>query len=90
MDKTRNKENAIWDFVEMIRKSWTYNVLTWYEKDRVEDILFSVKLSGSWKQRWCVLQSVYSAFLEGLGYRYNPISFRDSMKEVGRKKEVAL
>lgn len=69
MNKTGN---AYYDFCEMIRKSWTFERLTEDEKSRCWDALhFPVQqnlLKGCYSIRFGFLQSVYTAFLYGIGY----------------------
>lgn len=67
------KENAKKDFIEMIKKSWTYEKLTKEEKDNLaivffEDVRLEKALKGSYNHRWDILQIVYSSFLKGCGY----------------------
>lgn len=71
----KNKENALNDFMEMIRKSWTYNRLTPEEIKRLEsDVLRDMPLFGNYKQRFEQLNNVYYAFIVGLDY--NPLTWR--------------
>lgn len=66
------KENAIKNFVEMIKKSWTYDRMTDREKKIIVDILYNIRTEnatkGTYKQRWETLQAIYGAYLAGLGY----------------------
>lgn len=66
------KENVLMDFKKMITQSWTYNRLTTEERDRLfkcfESIQTREALKGTYKQRWEILQAIYSAFLLGVGY----------------------
>ena len=68
----RNKEDAVNDFLEMIYESWTYNRLTEDEKYRFDKaVTFCTEIGdvkGTWKQRWSIMQMVYEAFLDGVGY----------------------
>lgn len=77
----RIKENAIVLFDNMIKKSWTYKRLTKEEKESWYYTLNDVKtlnvLKGTFNQRWNVLQAIYGAFLNALGYNYNPGDWRD-------------
>ena len=71
----KNKENALNDFIMMIRKSWTYSRLTPEEITRLEsDALRGLPLYGNYKQRYDQLHGVYYAFL--LGLNYNPLTWR--------------
>ena len=73
------KENAIKNFFEMTKKSWTYGKLTEEEKLQFEKTLEAVPvqeaIKGTYNQRWKVLQAVYMAFLNGCGY--NDFNWRE-------------
>jgi hypothetical protein len=71
----KNKENAYFDFVEMIKKSWTYGRLTDQERERLFEALSRAHIFGTWVQRWEILNDVYFAFLTALGYK--PIGWRE-------------
>lgn len=62
------KENALNDFIEMTKKSWTFGRLTEKEKNAFLSMDFQIFLFGSYKQRFYILHGVYSAFLDGCGY----------------------
>lgn len=66
------KENALKDYEEMIKKSWTYEKMTKEEKERLHNLLYHNttinSLKGTYNQRWEILHSVYYAYLIGLGY----------------------
>ena len=64
----REKENALQEYFNMIKESWTFNRMTEKEKERVFDALRFAKLKGTFFQRWEQLQAVYYGFLLGLGY----------------------
>ena len=69
----KNKLLAQADWTEMIEKSWTWAKLTNDEKFRFkEEISKSITqkeiIKGTYKQRWQVLNALYSMFLEGCGY----------------------
>lgn len=74
-----DKENAINNFYEMIRHSWTYGKLTDEEKQQFDKTLKSVQmqeaLKGTYQQRWKILQAIYMAFLNGCGY--NDFNWRE-------------
>lgn len=77
-----DKENAINNFYEMIRHSWTYDKLTDEEKQQFDKTLKSVQmqevLKGTYQQRWKILQAIYMAFLNGCGY--NDFNWRGEKK----------
>lgn len=67
-----NKEMAMSEFCEMIRKSWTYGRMTVEEKARCFSAIQWTHeqgiLRGNFNARWAILQGVYNAFLSGIGY----------------------
>ena len=68
----RIKENAKTDFVKMIHNSWTYDRLTEQERDRLDNAfctsILTCAIYGTYDQRWKILDAVYNAFLQGVGY----------------------
>ena len=68
----KNKENAQADWTDMIVKSWTWAKLTNDERNKFGDELNKEAtkriISGTYKQRWEILNALYSMFLEGCGY----------------------
>ena len=64
--------SAIKDFMDMIRKSWTYNKMTQEEKEKWDDIVYwnmeQGIIKGSYKQRNQIMNGLYHAYLAGLGY----------------------
>lgn len=66
------KENAMNDFLEMIKKSWTYQKLSEKEVIKLNDAfqwcIDQKMIFGSYKQRMNILQCIYNSFLNGLGY----------------------
>lgn len=77
------KENAYSDFAEMISQSWTYAKLSGEEKTQLCRVLNSGivqdAISGTYKERFQILQAVYEAFLRGCGY--NGFMWRSSEAE---------
>lgn len=68
----KNKENAQADWADMIVKSWTWAKLTNDERNKFGGELNKETtkkvISGTYKQRWEILNALYSMFLEGCGY----------------------
>ena len=64
----RNKNDARKDFNSLIIASWTWARLADEERNRAMDAIEETKLSGTYDQRWATLNSVYNAFLLGVGY----------------------
>jgi hypothetical protein len=68
----RDKENAIYDFENMTKKSWSYERLTEEEKQEwkktVDFIIFHSYGKGTYRTRWDLMQIAYMAFLNGCGY----------------------
>lgn len=66
------KENVFNNFIEMIKKSWTYNRMTTEEKSKCINVLTSNRIiediKGTYIQRWNALNCVYYGFLIGIGY----------------------
>ena len=71
----KDKETALNEYMEMIKKSWTYARLTDEERERMFEALRRTKLFGKFDQRCEQLHSVYYAFLLGVGYK--PIDWRE-------------
>lgn len=73
------KEEALNNYIEMIKNSWTYEKMTKEEQTRLLDLLNHPRvvdsLKGTFIQRWASLQAIYYAFLIGLGYA--PINWRE-------------
>lgn len=69
------KELATRDFLEMIRKSWTWARLTDQEKERFVDVVYDCDVKGSYKQRFHILHKLYHAFL--MGMNYDPLNWRE-------------
>lgn len=67
------------NFDNMIKNSWTYNRLTKEEKNRLLNALERSKdvVKGTYKQRWEILQAIYSSFLVGCGY--NGFNWREKV-----------
>ena len=59
-------------FIEMIETSWTYNKMNKMEKKRCIELLRDVRTVDALKytddHKWTILQAVYNAYLQGLGY----------------------
>lgn len=65
------KEQALTDFMEMTRHSWTYDRMTEDEKYWCEKALTSPEaqdIQGTYRQRWSAYNAVYFAYLVGIGY----------------------
>lgn len=80
----KNKENVLSDFLDMTFQSWTWKKMTQDEKDRFIEMINSTRirkdaLKGSYDVRWGILNSLYYAYLMGLGY--TP-TWRENKKEV--------
>ena len=72
MDNTPNKKQAVYDYMQMIYKSWTYSRMTEAEQAQwdkaVEWAQKQGMIRGTYRARWSIMQAVYNAFLCGLGY----------------------
>lgn len=75
----KNKDFVFTDFLEMIKKSWTYKRLTEEEQAKIHCILLdsrtSENIKGSYNQRWNALNALYYAFLIALDY--TPTGWRE-------------
>lgn len=69
---TEKKENAVIDFMNMIKNSWTFKKMTSKEQAKCFETFYFVNdqkaLYGTYKQRWMQLHMIYDAYLNGLGY----------------------
>lgn len=70
--KETTKENALYNYITMTEKSWTFEKMTKEEQKRLykvfNDIRTSNALKGTYHQRWEILQAIYHAYLIGIGY----------------------
>ena len=70
----KDKEEALNNWLTMIRKSWTWGRLTDKEQAKfltlLENVLHRSKhpITGNYYHRFEVLQVMYESFLEGCGY----------------------
>lgn len=68
----KNKDFVFTDYLEMIKKSWTYARMTKEEREKIQEILTSGRIKedikGTYQQRRQALNSLYYAFLIGIGY----------------------
>lgn len=72
------KEQALPRYLDMIRKSWTWERLTDAERRACTEALQDTAraaLRGTMQARWEILHAVYAAFLAGTGY--NSENWRD-------------
>ena len=82
--KEKIKENAVYNYIIMIKDSWTYQRLTEDEQQRLFDtISWSEKrgqIKGNYEQRWDILQAIYHSFINALGYK--PIGWREPEEDI--------
>ena len=68
----RDKAQAVYNYMQMICKSWTYNRLTDTEKAQWDKAVeFAQKqgmIRGTYRARWGIMNAIYNAFLNGCGY----------------------
>lgn len=69
------KENAKGIYIQTIKSSWTYGLLTEEERQRVMTALWEAKVFGTIRQREEILHSVYYGFLLALDYK--PTGWRE-------------
>lgn len=73
----KDLENVVYDyFNETISKSWTWERLTDDEKERFKNCIDFSGIKGPARQRVKMLNMVYAAFLQGVGYE--PIGWREA------------
>lgn len=79
MGVKKDKENAVSEYLEMIKKSWTWGRLTESERtaflDSVEWSIDQNVIVGTWKQRWMICQALYTTLLYALDYK--PFGWRE-------------
>lgn len=67
-----DKAHAVYNYMQMIYKSWTYNRLTDAEKAQwdkaVEWAQKQGMIRGTYRARWGIMHAIYYAFLCGLGF----------------------
>ena len=84
------KETAVNDFLELIRKSWSYGRMTEKERESMEEVftssLFEKAIAGTRKQRFAICHAVYFSYLEGIGY--TGAGWRDDTKQTDRKAKT--
>ena len=79
----KDKELAKQEYLEMIKKSWTWAKLTEKEKDRflllLDNPCSTTVIKGDYDQRWDACEALYHTFLVGLDY--DPLNWRDNYLE---------
>ena len=76
-DRTDALEDVVYNYFEnVISKSWTWQRLTDDERKRFESCIDFSKIKGTARQRVEILNMVYAAFLQGVGYK--PIGWREA------------
>lgn len=77
----KNKEDALTQYVTMVKLSWTYAKLTKEEQnDLLERFAWAQELDilkGTYDARWKILDAMYGSFLAALGYYHNPSNWRN-------------
>jgi len=76
-----DKDNALMDYMKMIKESWTWARMTEEERARCTKALCSSHIKGTWEQRFEQLHDVHRAFLYGLDYK--PIGWRETEEVPG-------
>lgn len=74
------KDNALKDYLEEIKQSWTWARLNEEEKKvfekRINSERFISSIKGNYNARWNIISNYYFMFLLGLGFD-NPIGWRE-------------
>ena len=85
MANTKNKENAVTDYMNMIEHSWTYERMTKKEQENCMQSFVVAneqeQIIGSYDQRWKICHAIYNAFLTALDYYDNPGDWRGTRTE---------
>lgn len=68
----KNKENAYYDFLKMVKRSWTWAKLSIEERDRFVSNIFADDFQGRYEQRLQGYSKCYALYLYGLGYNDSP------------------
>lgn len=98
----KDKELAKQEYLEMIKKSWTWAKLTEKEKDRFLSLLdnpcSTTIIKGDYDQRWDACEALYHFYL--LGLDYDPLNWRENYletthyeinyKESGKDKQESM
>lgn len=74
-----SKEAALPQYLDMIRKSWTWAKLSTKEREQFTKVAVDAVLKGDYLARWQILNNMYSAFLSALDYE--PINWRETAEE---------
>ena len=86
----KDKELAVTEWLEMIKKSWTWAKLSVVEQNKFLQLLehpcSKVVLKGSYEQRWEACEALYHTFLDALGY--DPLHWRESQPTVTHHYEL--
>lgn len=81
---TKDKKEAITNYTETLKESWTWNRLTEKEKNKFIELVTSIYgktdrvIKGDFKTRWNILDTIYYSFLIGLGYE--PLNWREPIE----------
>jgi hypothetical protein len=86
----KDKNLAKQDYLEMIKKSWTWAKLTEQEREKFSELLehpcSAVVIRGNYDQRWEACEALYHTYLEGL--EYDPLEWRESQPTVSTFYEL--
>ena len=86
----KDKNLAKQDYLEMIKKSWTWAKLTEKEREKFLELLehpcSAVVIRGNYEQRYDACEALYHTFLEGLNY--DPLEWRDAQPTVSTFYEL--
>jgi hypothetical protein len=87
----KDKNLAKQDWLEMIKKSWTWARLTEKEKEKFSELLehpcSAVVIRGNYEQRWEACEALYHTFLDALGY--DPLEWREGKSTSSTFYEVS-
>jgi len=67
-----NKLDALGDYIRTVQKGWTWKRMTETEQTAFIDLILETReqdaIKGDYTTRWTILNALYGAFLDGLGY----------------------
>ena len=87
----KDKNLAKQEYLEMIKKSWTWAKLTEKEREKFSELLehpcSAIVIRGNYDQRWEACEALYHTYLEGLGY--TPLEWRETQPIVSTFYEIS-
>ena len=86
----KDKNLAQQEWLDMIKKSWTWAKLSAEEQEQflglLEHACSRVVIKGDYEQRWDACEALYFTFINALGY--DPLHWRESQPTVSHHYEL--